>query len=87
MHHYDVQSRMKSSKGIPPHRRRLGESIRAYRTNSGLSQEQLAELVDCHRNYVGKVERGEQNITIDMLTRFAKALKCKVHDFIAQAEL
>jgi len=40
----------------------------------GLSQEQLAERVDCHRNYVGNVERGEQNVTVDMLARFAGAL-------------
>lgn len=87
MHYYGVHSSMKSQKNIPPHRIRLGSSIRTCRTDAGLSQEKLAELVDCHRNYIGKVERGEQNITIDLLIRFAKALKCKVSDLISQANL
>jgi transcriptional regulator with XRE-family HTH domain len=52
----------------------LGNEIRKRRLAMGLSQEQLAERVDCHRNYVGNVERGEQNVTVDMLARFAGAL-------------
>ncbi|MFC1498060.1 helix-turn-helix domain-containing protein [Verrucomicrobiota bacterium] len=78
---------MKSQKNRPAHRKRLGDTIRAYRTDLGLSQERLAELVDCHRNYIGKVERGEQNITIDMLTRVAKALKCSVTALTGGAKL
>lgn len=38
-------------------------------------QEKLAELADCHRNYIGYVERGEQNISIDMIIRLVKAVK------------
>ena len=33
----------------------------------GLSQEEFAEKVDCHRNFVGRIERGEQNPTVDTL--------------------
>ncbi len=65
-----------SCSSIPKHRRELGAKIRKHRLALGLSQEDLAELVTCHRNYVGTVERGEQNITIDMLHRFAEALSC-----------
>ena len=61
----------------PIHRRLLGETIRRRRLSLALSQEKLAELVDCHRNYVGNVERGEQNLTVDMLVRFANALQVK----------
>jgi len=64
--------------GIPAHRKRLGDSVRKRRLSLELSQEELAERIDCHRNYVGSVERGEQNVTIDMLTRFSKALGCTV---------
>ena len=53
----------------------------------GLSQEAFAEEVDCHRNYVSLVERGEQNVTIDMLRRFAKALKCRVAELMQEAQL
>ncbi len=60
----------------------MGDAVRRRRADLGLSQEQLAELVDCHRNYVGKVERGEQNLTIDMLARFAKGLKCTTAELL-----
>ena len=51
----------------------------------GMSQEAFAEQVDCHRNYVSLVERGEQNVTIDMLRRIAGALKCTVAEICADA--
>ena len=78
MHYYDVLASMKISRHRPHQRKRLGQTIRSRRTELLLSQEQLAELAGCHRNYVGKVERGEQNITIDMLVQIAKALKTTV---------
>ena len=59
------------------HLKKLGEAVRRRRESLALSQEQLAELVDCHRNYVGKIERGTQNLTISTLLRFASALKVK----------
>ena len=66
---------------------KLGEAIRAHRKALGLSQEKLAEHVDCHRNYVGLVERGQQNLTVDMLCRFAKGLKCSAADLMKNAGL
>jgi len=53
----------------------------------GVSQEGLAEMIGCHRNYVGLLERGEQNVTIDMLSRVAKALGCTVSDLVSEAGL
>lgn len=44
-------------------------------------------MADCHRNYVGLVERGEQNLTVDSLVRIAKALNCKVSEILADAGL
>jgi len=52
-----------------------------------LSQEKLAELAEVHRNYVGLVERGEQNLTVDSLVNIARALKCKVLFLIRDAGL
>ncbi len=53
----------------------------------GLSQEKLAEGVGCHRNYMGRIERGEQNITLDMMVRVTNALNCSARELMAEAEL
>ena len=68
------------------HRREaLGRVLRERREGMGVSQEKLGELVDCHRNYVGLIERGQQNITIDMLGRFACALQCAISEIMKEA--
>lgn len=60
----------------------LGDTIRNRRKEAGLSQEQLAEKADLHPVYVGKIERGEQWISLHALLRVAKALKVKARDLI-----
>lgn len=45
------------------------------RTEKGLSQEAFADAVGLHRTYIGAIERGEQNVSIDNIARIAKALK------------
>ena len=52
----------------------LGKRIRNYRTARGLSQEKLAELSGCHPTYIGQVERGEKNATIESIEKIASAL-------------
>jgi transcriptional regulator with XRE-family HTH domain len=60
----------------------LGETIRSYRKQSGLSQEQLAERADLHHNFVGEIERGEKAATIDTLLKIAKALGVRARDLV-----
>ena len=64
---------------FPQYRRTLGENIRAQRRQRGLSQEKLAEKAELHPVYVGSVERGEENVSIDSLMRIARALKVSLH--------
>lgn len=52
-----------------------------------LSQEKLAEYADVHRNYIGLVERGEQNLTVDMFIRIARALGRAPSKLLADAGL
>lgn len=76
---------VKSSRSKSIYRRKLGDAIRCRRKVRKLSQEKLAEYADVHRNYIGLIERGEQNITIESLAKVAKALKCKVMDLVVDA--
>jgi len=52
----------------------VGQRIRNYRTKMGLSQEKLAELSGCHPTYIGQLERGEKNATIESVERITAAL-------------
>jgi transcriptional regulator with XRE-family HTH domain len=52
----------------------IGQRIRNHRTAMGLSQEKLAELCGCHPTYIGQIERGEKNATIESIARIASAL-------------
>lgn len=52
----------------------LGQRIRNYRVEKGLSQEKLAELSGCHHTYVGQIERGEKNATIESIEKISSAL-------------
>ncbi len=56
----------------------LGRRIRAARIALGFSQEELAYESDIDRSYLGGVERGERNITFDVLCKIAVALRCDV---------
>lgn len=52
----------------------IGLRIRHYRTENGLSQEKLAELAGCHPTYIGQVERGEKNATLESIEKIASAM-------------
>jgi len=67
---------------VPQYRRKIGERIRAQRKQLGLSQEALAEKSNLHPVYIGNVERGANNVSIDSLMRIARALKVALHDLV-----
>ena len=64
------------------YRRTVGQQIRAYRKDAGLTQEKLAEKASLSYKYLGEVERGVVNVSLDSLMRLAKALKLKVADLV-----
>ncbi|WP_316413760.1 helix-turn-helix domain-containing protein [Mesoterricola silvestris] len=63
----------KGAKHIPA-RLRFARNLRSIRKEMNLSQEGLADLANLHRTYVGDVERGERNISIDNMEALAEAL-------------
>jgi transcriptional regulator with XRE-family HTH domain len=60
----------------------LSQNIKTLRAFRGLSQEALADLVGLHRTYIGSVERGERNISIDNLERIAVALDISISQLL-----
>lgn len=66
---------------------KLGAAIRARRMAMSLSQEALALHAEIDRSHMGKIERGERNVTLLNILRVAKALQCKPSDLLNDAEL
>ena len=55
-------------------RRVVAENVRRLRRTRGYSQESFADACGLHRTYVGAIERGERNVSIDNIERIAAAL-------------
>ena len=58
--------------------KKIGLNFRVERTKKSLSQEKFAELANVHTNYIGKVERGEQNLTVRKIVELTNALDISV---------
>lgn len=52
----------------------IGSNIRAVRKEKAISQEKLALICDIDRSYLGRIERGEVNLTVEKLYELASAL-------------
>ena len=61
----------------------IGQRIRSYRTQCGYSQEELAERAGCHSTYIGQLERGEKNATVENLYKVATALDVSLSELLS----
>lgn len=57
---------------------RFGKNLKKVRTSLGISQTELSFLIQSHRNFIGRLERGEQNPSLLILKKLSKALKVEV---------
>ncbi len=73
-------------KSKPSARRIFAENLRKARLAKGLSQEALAELATLHRTYVGSVERGERNVSIDNMERLAAAVGVALPELLRESK-
>ncbi len=64
-------------------RKRFGSRLRQLRTERGWSQEAFADLAGLHRTYIGHVERGEQNISLQNIERIAATLGVSLAELFA----
>jgi transcriptional regulator with XRE-family HTH domain len=63
----------------------IGTAIRACRRLRGISQEALAYSADIDRSHMGKIERGERNVSLLNLIRICTALQTRPSEILAAA--
>ncbi|MFS0728315.1 helix-turn-helix domain-containing protein [Paenibacillus sp. 1P07SE] len=65
----------------------IGARIRELRKTQGLTQEQLGERAQLQSSYIGGVERGDRNISIETLEKLIHALEITVPEFFDFSEI
>ena len=76
------------SSSAPTHQARLlfARNLQNARKARGLSQEKLAELAELHRTYIGSVERGERNVSVDNMEKLANAVGVELSALLSLPE-
>jgi transcriptional regulator with XRE-family HTH domain len=64
----------------------LGHTVRALRSTAGYSQEGFADAIGVHRTYMGTLERGDGNPTLETLELIAQGLRISVSELLHAAE-
>lgn len=64
--------------------RQFGQRIAELRKEKGLTQEQLADIIEVHRTYIGFIEQGKRNPTIVNIYKIAKALKTSLKEIFSK---
>lgn len=65
----------------------LGSAIRNIRKQQGVSQEKLALLAEIDRSYMGRIERGDNNVAVLTLMKIGQALDISVAELMSKAGL
>jgi transcriptional regulator with XRE-family HTH domain len=60
----------------------LGQNIREERKKKGFSQDAFALAAGIDRSYIGRIERGEVNITVEKLYEIAAVLQCELESLL-----
>ena len=71
-------------KEIKDVRKKLGERIRDLRKSMEFTQEKLGEKAGLSYKFIGELERGQVNVSLDSLVKIAEALKVKVGDLFSE---
>jgi transcriptional regulator with XRE-family HTH domain len=72
---------------MDPLRVRLGHTVRELRASAGYSQESFAAKIKVHRTFMGTIERGKTNVSLDTLERLARGLDMAVWELMRIAEV
>lgn len=80
-------ARISAKQDKDEHLIQLGAAVRARRIALAMSQEALADYAEIDRSHMGKIERGERNVTFLNLVRIAQAIQCNPSDLCRDADL
>lgn len=64
----------------------LGQAIKLYRSQSGVSQEKFALSIGMDRTYLASVEAGKRNISVANIEKIASGLNLQISDLFLKAE-
>ncbi len=67
-------------------RLRLAKRVRRLRVARGWSQEVLADAAGLHRTYIGSIERGERNVSLEAMERIAQALEIPLAELFSDED-
>ena len=68
-------------------KQKFGLRIKELRKAKKLSQEKLANMADIDRTYLPTIEKGERNVSIEVVEKLAKALEVKINAGAANEEI
>ncbi len=68
-------------------RKKLGERIRELRKSAEITQEELGEKASLNYKFIGELERGRVNVSLDSLVKLASALGVTPGSFFAKEKL
>lgn len=66
---------------------KIGHTIKTVRMKNGLSQADLAEQSQLHKNFIGMIERGQRGATISSLQKICLALGVSLTEFFQSLNL
>jgi transcriptional regulator with XRE-family HTH domain len=62
-------------------KQKFGEKVKSVRKNLGWSQEKLALKSGLDRTYIPSIEKGERNVSIEVIEKIANAFEINIKDF------
>ena len=68
-------------------RKDVGERIRSLRKAGGITQEELGEKAGLNYKFIGELERGRVNVSLDSLQKIAEALGVKIGDLFSMEKI
>ena len=67
-------------------RKQFGKRIKQLRQENELSQEALAHLAELDRTYIPSIEKGERNVSLEVIQKLSKAFKMKISELLKGIE-